>query len=386
MSGATTIAATSRLSFMVFVRDAETASIIRAAFAPAFPAGLQLQQANFAETLATLARIDTPETILVDVSGEDQPLTAVHRLEAVVDPGTRVLVIGDQRSVSFYRNLTRNLGVREYLCKPLDPALATRELLPWATGQAPEGEPARGGAMIALCGAGGGVGVTTIAANLAALLGGETYRHTILLDADLYRGSAALAANVPPSTGLRGALETPDRIDPLLIERAAHPASARLHVLSAEEPLTETLNCRPGGGRALATALCQRYNFVIADIPARPSAFAGEILALAQQRVLVIDAAPRSLAQARRWLALPPGTMQRTTRPLIVLNRHRRGIALARIAEILGDEIALAVPDMEAAAARAADLGEMLVARKGRFRDAILRLAQLVGGAALPTA
>ncbi|MDD2860724.1 MAG: hypothetical protein PHI71_06590, partial [Acidiphilium sp.] len=86
--------------FMGFVRDAETAHILRAALAPAFPAGLILHTTPFAGSLERLGQIETPRTILIDISGEDQPLSAILQLEAVVDPGTRVLVIGDNRSVS----------------------------------------------------------------------------------------------------------------------------------------------------------------------------------------------------------------------------------------------------------------------------------------------
>ncbi|MCW8305601.1 pilus assembly protein CpaE [Acidiphilium sp. PA] len=371
-----------RPDFIGFVRDTETAHVLRAALGPAFPAGLALHQLSFRQSIEWLGGIATPRTILIDISGEDQPFTAMVQLEAVVDPGTRVLVIGENRSVSFYRTLTRNLGVKEYLPKPLDAGMVQREFLPWATGDEPAAEPARGGAVVALCGAGGGVGVTTIAANLAWLIGGETRRHTILLDADLHRGSAALFANVPPSTGLRHALEAPDRIDPLLIERAAHPATERLHVLAAEEPLTEQWTHRIGGGRALAVALRQRYNFVLADIPAHPLGFAGEILALAQQRILIIEATAQSVHLAKSWMALPAGAMQ-TSRPVLVVNKYqkRRGLTAAQIEAELSTPVAVTVPDMGPHAARAADLGESLIAAKGKFRDAILQLARIIGAA-----
>ncbi|MDD2877397.1 MAG: pilus assembly protein CpaE [Acidiphilium sp.] len=374
---------TGRPGFMGFVRDAETAHVLRASLGPEFPAGLTLHQLPFRQSIELLGRIETPRTILIDISGEDQPLSAILQLETMVDPGTRVLVIGENRSVSFYRSLTRNLGVKEYLPKPLDATVVLREFLPWAIGAEPVAEPVRGGSMIALCGACGGVGVTTIATNLAWLIGGETRRHTILLDADLHCGSAALAANVPPSTGLRNALEAPDRIDPLLIERAAHPVTERLHVLAAEEPLTEKWTHRPGGGGALSAALRLRYNFVVADIPTRPLGFAAEILALAQQRILIVEPAAHSVRLAKHWMALPAGAMQ-TRRPVVILNKYqrKRGMSPKQIEAELGTELAVLVPDIAGAATRAADLGETLVGQKGKFRDAIVKLAQLVGAAA----
>lgn len=366
-----------RQGFAAFVADADAARVLKAVFGPALPTGFDLHQVPFQGAVEHLRRIETPATILVDVSGEDQPLTAILQLESVVDPGTRVLVTGDSRSVSFYRALTRNLGVKEYLPKPLDSASVAREFLPWAIGEIPETGPARGGAMIAFCGVRGGVGVTTLAANLAWLIGAETHRHTILLDTDLHHGCGALALNVPPSTGLRTALETPDRIDPLLIERAAHPAAERLHVLAAEEPLTEKFLYRPGGGRALSAALRQRYNFVIADIPARPFGFATEILGLAQEIVLVTDATREGIVRARRWIERSAGT-GRTTRPIVAVNRYRRRRQMmpGRIETLLGTEIGVTVPDVAGSALRAADLGEVMAVRKGKFHDAMVRLAR----------
>lgn len=370
-----------RPDFCAFVGDSESAHTIRAALGPAFSTGLALHQTPFRTAVELLAGMTTPRTILVDISGEEQPLSALVQLESVVDAGTRVLVIGNNRSVGFYRGLTRNLGIKDYLAKPLDIQRVTREFLPWATGDGPATESARGGVMIAVCGAHGGAGATTIATNLAWLIGVETRRHTILLDADLHRGSTALATGVPPSTGLRTALEAPDRIDPLLIERAAHPAAERLHVLAAEEPLTETLIYRAGGGRALSAALRQRYNFVIADIPNRPLGFAAEILSLAQQRILVIDGTLRGIAGARRWLDLPAGPMQ-TSRPTIVLNRYQRGrhASAAKLADALGTEIEVVIPDLSPAVPRAMDLGEFPAAANGKFRNSILKLVQMVGG------
>lgn len=369
-----------RPAFMGFVSDDASLQTIRTALVSAFPTGVPLQRATFAETLDYLARFDTPRTLLVDISGEEQPMSAVHRLEPVVDPGTRVLIIGSERSIGFYRSLTRTLGVSEYLSKPLDPAMVARELLPWAAGGVPAFEAARGGSMVAVCGAAGGVGATTVASSLAWHVGGDVRRHTILLDADLQRGSAALATNVPPSTGLRNALDTPDRIDPLLIERAAQPSTGRLHVLGAEEPLNEAWHYQAGGGEALVSALRQRYNLVVADIPARPSRFATELLALAHARVIVTTGSPHSIANARRWLALPAGQMQ-SGPPLVILNRHNRRTspAVSRIAELLGTEIAIVIPELPALVAQGNNLGEPAVGRKGVFRKAIIALAARLG-------
>ena len=57
--------------------------------------------------------------LVVDVSGEDQPLTALGDLSHVVEPDVCVLVVGEAEHADFYREITRGLGAAEYLPKPL---------------------------------------------------------------------------------------------------------------------------------------------------------------------------------------------------------------------------------------------------------------------------
>ena len=67
-----------------------------------------------------------------------------------------------------------------------------------------------------------------------------------MLDANLYTGNVAMLLGARTGPGLRSALETPDRIDELFVERSARPVSERLHVLAGEEALTEQFKYAPG--------------------------------------------------------------------------------------------------------------------------------------------
>ena len=77
----------------------------------------------------------------------------------------------------------------------------------------------RGGSVIAVCGARGGVGTTTVAVNLALQLTDATRGHVALLDLHLWQGTTALMLGVKPSGGLRIALEQPERADALFLDR-----------------------------------------------------------------------------------------------------------------------------------------------------------------------
>ncbi len=183
---------------------------------------------------------------MVDVSGEDQPLTALGDLSHVVEPDVCVLVVGEINNADFYREVTRGLGAADYLPKPLTRDKVSRHFGAFVLGQAPSSEGMLGGRAIAITGVRGGVGATTLAVNLSWHFGVWMRRHTVLLDPDLHLGMAAFLLNIQPGPGLRMALEAPERIDALLAERAAQPAADRLHVLAGEEKVALQPNHAPG--------------------------------------------------------------------------------------------------------------------------------------------
>ena len=123
--------------------------------------------------------------LIVDVSGEDQPLSALGELSDVVEPDVRVLVVGDREDLNFYRQMTHGLGVMEYLYQPLMRDMVARYFGPLVLRDAPLVEGVGGGRVVTVTGARGGTGASTIAANLAWHFGVEARRHTVLLDADL---------------------------------------------------------------------------------------------------------------------------------------------------------------------------------------------------------
>jgi len=60
--------------------------------------------------IAAMRKGTTPGVLIVDISDEKQPLTALAQLADVVEPDVSVLVTGQVDSVDFYREITRNLG------------------------------------------------------------------------------------------------------------------------------------------------------------------------------------------------------------------------------------------------------------------------------------
>jgi pilus assembly protein CpaE len=326
-----------------------------------------------------LRKLPSPEVLVVDITGEDAPLAALHDLSEVVEPSTRVLVVGDRVDMNFYRSLTRDLGVAEYLYKPLAKEIVARMFGPACLQRPVASGALQGGRIVAVSGACGGVGTTTVAANLAWYLGEELKRHTLLFDPDIYTGNAAMMLGGRTGTGLRLALETPSRIDELFVERAAQPVTERLSVLAGDEKVTEAADIAEGAGRALLAALRRRYNFVVSDVPSAPVPVYRELLMLAHQRVLVMDPTLAAMRNTLRLLALPTGPDQ-VRRAVVVLNRLGQpgGLTRPQIEEALEMAIDVVIPYQPRQVGTAATMGTPASIANGGFRNGILALAREV--------
>ena len=369
-----------RLTVLAFVSDPASEQVLRDSLSDASTGGMDIRRGTVRTAIAAMAKLQTPEVLIVDIAGEEQPLQALGELSDVVEPGVRVLVIGDSAEVDFYRHITRGMGVMEYLFKPITREAVARHFSPLITRKTLGEDAARGGRVVVVMGARGGVGATTLAGNLAWMLGVVAKRHTVFLESDIHMGSGALLLGGRTGPGLRMALETPDRIDTLFIERAAQPVAERLHVLASEEKLTEPMHYAPGAARRLVEALRVRYNFVVMDVPFLPLGCNRELIEFAHHRVIVMDPSLASVRDTLRLLSLPNGPWQPQS-PTVVLNRQGRpgGLTRKQIEEALKVKIDVSIPDIPKQLNESASFGEPAVTSKGPFRQAILDLSREIG-------
>lgn len=375
-------AAVKREKFIGFARDEESANQLHEVLAGYLPNTNQVHVVDFRNALAILAAMTTPEIVLIDLSGESQPLNAMMELADVVEPGTVVLTVGENQCLNFYRTVTKGLGVRDYLPKPLTRAAIEQNFLPIIANLADGTAGLRGGRALAVAGTRGGVGTSTIAANLAWYLSHELHRHTVLLDGELSTGTLALDLNAPSSNGVAQALETPERVDQLLIERSMYNAGDRLHVLAGLEGLDKTIDFAPESAVAFLQALRSRYNYVVADAGARLEPFSRELLFNAQQRIIVMDPSMISVRNLGRLMTLPGGSRQ-STHTFLVLNRAGApgGLSQSYMEQTMGLYFDAVIPDLPRIVPRTTQLGNQAASLRGPFRNGITALAIALGAA-----
>src|SRR5881409_313650 len=100
-----------RPKVIAFVRDQDTETALREGLMEAVPQGFDIHRGTVRAAMAALQTMPTPRVLIVDVSGEDQPLSVLGELSDVVEPDVRVLVVGDREDLNFYRQMTHGLGV-----------------------------------------------------------------------------------------------------------------------------------------------------------------------------------------------------------------------------------------------------------------------------------
>jgi pilus assembly protein CpaE len=283
--------------------------------------------------------------------------------------------------MDFYRRVTRGLGVREYLFKPLTVEMVARHFAPALSGRLESASALRGGRVLTVIGARPGVGASTIAANLAWYLGALASRHTLLLDPDLQTGTAALMVGVQATPALRAGLENPGRLDELYVGRAVQAAGPRLDVLATESALDEHFSYTTGAADRLIDMLQRRYNFIVIDLPVGHSPLLRELRERSHQSVIVLDSSLPAIRDTLRLLALPVGPRQ-VRRPLLVLNRAGvpGTLSKAQVEEALQLAPEIVIPDIGRHAREAELSGKPAISSRGSMRDAIAQIALSTAG------
>ena len=152
--------------------------------------------------------------------------------------------------------------------------------------------------LIAVIGARGGVGASTIAVNTAWLMAHEQNLRVAVVDLDLYFGTVALSLDLEPGRGFREALENPNRIDGLFIERALVRESDNLFILGAEEALENAFNFDPAAVELLLEKLRCDFDCVIVDFPRAVVTANAYILSAASAVVKLVKLRPETVNES----------------------------------------------------------------------------------------
>ncbi len=308
--------------FLSFVCDKETEGILTSLSLSHMDTDIKIeaQQGGIKGAIKYLKSHSSPRILLVDISESEFAASDMQSLAEVCAPNVAVIAIGERNEVGLFRELM-SLGVRDYIVKPLTASLVIRSLEQLLLDSTSGGFTAQG-QLVTFIGARGGVGASTLAANCAWLLGNNYSKRVGLLDMDLQFGTIAQIFDIPTARGFSEALEAPDRVDEVFVDRVMVKQSQHLSVLSSEEELGSTSKISAKSMDKLLDILLKQFHYTITDLPSNFStSVAAQTIKKSGVIVVVVDFTIMSVRSAVRILKFIKDNQNPDQRVLLIVNK-----------------------------------------------------------------
>jgi len=378
------IAPAPRVSVQAFCETVETAAAVQAGGEDRRlgKAHLKIQMGGIAAAVEAYSNSSTPNVIIIESEGRNNDiLTGLDSLSEVCDAGTRVVVIGRQNDVLLYRELTRR-GVSDYLIAPVGTIDVVRAIC--GLFSAPDAKPV--GRLIAVVGAKGGVGSSTVAHNIAWAIARDLKLDTVVTDLDLGFGTAGLDFNQDPPQGIADAVFAPDRIDANFVDRLLSKCTDHLSLLAAPATLDRVYDFSNEAFDSIFDALRATMPFVVLDIPHQWSGWTRHTLVAADDILIVASPDLANLRNAKNMLDLLKASRPNDRRPYYLLNNvgvpKRPEISTTDFAKALDDQPVAIIPFEPQMFGAAANNGQMIaeLSASHRTAESFRQLAQMLTG------
>jgi pilus assembly protein CpaE len=351
-----------RINIHAFCRRAETYALAEkmATDRRLSRAKTMVRQGGLAEALELYQTQPTPALIIVE-SLDPAPtlLAGLDRLAEVCDPGTKVVLIGAHNDIALYRELMRR-GVSEYLVPPFQ----VLQLLRTVTTLYADPATPFVGRTVAFVGAKGGVGASTLAHNVAYGFAEQMQSGTVLIDYDLPFGTAGLDFNQDPIQGFADALDKPDRLDAVLLDRMTARCTERLSLFAAPVSLDDDYEAPAEAYEEVLAKIRTTAPYVVLDLPHVWSSWMRKTLLAADEVVIVAAPDLASLRNAKNLFDLLKRSRPNDAPAQLVLNQvgipGRPEIPVKEFAKALGVEPVLCLPFDPKLFGQAANNGQMI--------------------------
>jgi pilus assembly protein CpaE len=378
------IAPAPRVSIQAFCETVETAAAVQAAGEDRrlAKAHLKIQMGGITAAVEAYSNSPTPNVIVIESesTGEDV-IAGLDALSEVCDAGSRVVVIGALNDVVLYRELVRR-GVSDYLIAPVGTIDVVRTIC--GLFSAPDAKPV--GRVIAVVGAKGGVGASTIAHNVGWAIARDLSLDTGVADLDLAFGTAGLDYNQDPPQGIADAVFSPDRVDTNFIDRLLSKCTDHLSLLAAPATLDRVYDFSTDAFDSIFDSLRATMPCIVLDIPHQWVGWTRRALIAADDILVVATPDLANLRNAKNLLDLLKSSRPNDHRPQYCLNQvgvlKRPEITPSDFAKALDDQPAAVIPFEPQVFGAAANNGQMIAEFSNSHRAAEMfrQLAQVLTG------
>jgi pilus assembly protein CpaE len=377
------IAPAPRVSVQAFCDTVETAAAVQSAAEDRrlSKAHIKVQMGGMTAAIEAYRSAPTPNVIVLETDTRNDILAGLDQLATVCDPGTRVVVIGRVNDVTLYRELVRR-GVSDYVIAPVTTIDVVRSICNLFS--APEAKSV--GRIIAVVGAKGGVGSSTIAHNVAWAIARDLAMDSVVADLDLAFGTAGLDYNQDPPQGIADAVFSPDRVDTAFMDRLLSKCTDHLSLLAAPATLDRVYDFGVEAFDAIFDTLRTTMPCIVLDVPHQWSGWTKRALIGADDILIVAAPDLASLRNTKNMFDLLKASRPNDRPPLYCLNQvgvpKRPEINAGEFAKAIEIQPIVTIPFDPQMFGAAANNGQMIaeVSANHRTTEMFLQIAQRLTG------
>ena len=314
--------------------------------------GYEVIAANAGTPALQKAYSDHPDLIILDVMMPDMDGYEVcRRLRTEPSTATIPIIMFTAKTMVDDKVAGFEAGADDYLTKPTHPAeLASRvkavllRSQQQRAGSSPSSKrtQAEAGMSIAFIGVKGGVGTSTLAANVGAALAQKD--STILTDLRPSQGTLGLSLGFPRATGVGQVLSRPlNEINSRMIEEqlVTHACGIKL-LLSSTRPQESQLNITPEAGTALVKAMQPLARFRLYDLGAGLNRTSVRMIRDVEHTTIIVEPNRVTLTLAREMLKeLESLNLGPARTSLVIFNRAQSSLQVPwqEVEQMLSHEV-----------------------------------------------
>jgi pilus assembly protein CpaE len=300
-----------------------------------------------------------PDVLMVMLAGNEELGLQRLQIQAGQNPRPVIFALSQTRSAGLMKRALR-AGADELLFLPLDPGDATRALLKISEARW-RSDRHDGGVVCSFVSVVGGVGVTTLVANLGLALR-QTGKRVALIDLDLQTGGLAVVLGLEPEVTILPLIRLDRKLDSIQLESALTKHPSGLYLLAAPKRIEEGELVSDVTVGTVIDLMRQLFDFVIIDCGDHIDENAVAAWERSEHLFYLLEQSITSARCAWRFLDLFERLGLPSLHPRFVLNRHRpmHPITDKQIETTLGRELYTRIPADDRALERAEVTGKDL--------------------------
>ena len=204
-----------------------------------------------------------PDVVMVVFNGDEEE--SLNYLQGVgeTEPRPAIFALLRERSPGLMKRVLR-AGADELLFLPLDTGDATRALLKISESRRREDQTGLG-TVVSMVSLVGGVGVTSLAGNLALALRYSLDKRVAVIDLDLQASTLSVFLNVEPDRTVMALTEGDKKIDSIQLESALSKHSSGIYLLAAPKRIEDSELVTDGALGNVIEIMRQLFDYVIVD-------------------------------------------------------------------------------------------------------------------------